>query len=370
MPSGVYYEVTALIAYPGTKVTDELRQKGRLSGGDLMVAYTPADPVAARFQQGLTRLSLATGGPEDIALYAHHVASSVAVARRLGLPTVSVAIEREMAELIDEVNRARLAAYQSLLALSHTELLSEDRAQVLAVIAGALLTRLRRTERGVKALHHRLEPGIVAGTERGRLLSARAVSGFVVLSLGAAVACGARTPLPTANAGAGGEPSTMSSSPRTTPGGAGGGTTSAWRSLVSSVEPTSSVPSSSTTSSTTTGTTTYWDCGLDALDGSTALTCNETPSPWSSYSLTPNSPSPCTATELGVVVSAMRGSNVPCDAAAFATMLVVDGLGRVVQVQDYDNPAANNCVLAALADETFPCLAGDTIAYVAPLLLK
>jgi hypothetical protein len=193
VPSGVYYEVIPLIVYPGTTAFEELRLEGRVTGRDLIADYTPADPVAAAFYAHLTRLMLATGGPSDIALYAHHVSSSVAVARRLGLRTVSAAMENEMAELLDEVNATRLAAYRSLLALSDTRLGRTDDTRALAAILQRLRSRLARVEPRVEALHHRLEPTLLSGAERHHLLSARAVRGLVVMSLGAATACGAQT---------------------------------------------------------------------------------------------------------------------------------------------------------------------------------
>ncbi|MGA2448887.1 MAG: radical SAM protein [Polyangiaceae bacterium] len=410
VPSGVYYEVIPLVVYPGTAAYEELRLEGRVTGNDLIADYTPADPVAAAFYAHLTRLMLATGGPSDIALYAHHVSSSVAVARRLDLRTVSAAMENEMAELLDAVNATRLAAYRSLLALSDTRLGRTDDTRALAAIIQRLRSRLARVESRVKALHHRLEPTLIAGTERHHLLSARAVRGLVVMSLGAATACGGQTRVegPAEDGRAPADASgtlVMDSGAQVTDSGATPATDTGPSSATDGSTMTTTDGSTMTTTDGSTMTTTdgstmtttdgSMPSNADGSDGAmivrTLWTCvppSEVSDSGTSdsdagdyvctegngvFALSPNPPSACTASDLGKLVGgAWEAAQQSCIPPEFAStiIIVVDAQGHVVGYQPPFSSDAGSCVVAALANETFPCLEGDTITYTMPTPLR
>ena len=304
-------------------------------------------------------------------------------------------METEMATLLDEVNRIRLTAYRSLLALSATPIGVDEGTRALVAITQRLRALLALVETRVKALHHRLEPTLLPGTERHHLLSARAVRGLVVMSIGAAAACGGITSgqgtdnsqasQPDASSALESDSGTTPASDGSAPSAIDGGTpTSVDSSVAPPVDASAPVDSGiapiadtstvslADASDGTTSVTTYWSCVPDMDAGDAApieYTCS---SPvYGGYALTPNPPTACTASDLGRIVADLAAPQAPCLGIPYRSLVVVvDSQGHVVGVQEPALFDGGACVVAALANETFPCLEGDTITYTVPSPLR
>lgn len=194
------------------------------------------------------------------------------------------------------------------------------------------------------------------------MISARAVRSFVILSLGAA--------------GCGGAPSNP-----VTPNDAGVGDTTAGPTEFGSGD--SSVPLGNSPTELESGSdggilinsfgelpdatwvTTEWTCAQ--TDGGSSVVCSvpvPTSSPLTWYSVGPNYPSDCTPSDLARLATPILEPTVSCDILPSSFFsLVVDDQGHVTDAYGLNQPDGGNCIVAALSDETFPCLDGDSIRY-------
>jgi hypothetical protein len=348
VPGGVHVELIPLLVYPGTQAFAELAAQGRLSGGMLGTRYEPDDVVASRFSAVLTRLRLATGGSDDVALYAHEVLTNLAIARRQGLPSIGRDHYRRASLLVDESRRAQLAIWRSAFALAATDLPPGAREQATQALVGALVRELGQLRRRIGALEATL------GAEPGRLTMRGNSSILLAVSLAAALGCGGETTGDGSQLTAGGTPGTGGGAVAAHGGSGGGGFTA-----LGGAPNTGGAPAimggwpSLGGSSGTGGSGLKFDCSQYTT------TCG-------TNSITEPKLACDVATTCGAATSAMTMQTCfpsECYGAPHYG-LIVDASGHVVDVR-IENAAipaeVRDCVLATLAAETFPCLAGAEI---------
>jgi hypothetical protein len=339
VPPGVYFEVNPLLVYPMTDLYATLRNEGRLHGGIFGSEYEPADLVARRFHATLVRLALALMNANEPALYVHRVSLSVAVAQRLGIGRYSAEIEREMRALLDDCNRARLAALRAALALAETELPDSDRERCVQAITVDAIRGLAEIAERARELQCRLDPTVVPGRERQGLLASRATKGLLFVSLGAALACDT-PPDDLAHGGSGGAGGVAASQ-------VGGSTASH-----------GDAGSSGGTSARISGTT--------VTDLGTCVTNNET---WHALGASNADCPSSTACDLE-----QASGLIPNDCApSTAYHLYIDATGTVADVIASDGSAISatmkQCIIDTLSNEQFPCLSGHEVWGTAPIII-
>jgi hypothetical protein len=338
VPSGVYFEVNPLLVYPMTDLYATLRNQGRLHGGILGSEYEPTNVVARRFHAALIRFAMALTSCGEPALYVHRVSLSVAVARYLGLGRYTPNLDETMRGLLDECNLVRLRVLRLALGLAQTELPICDREHcVQSMIADGIrdLSDLAERSRAVQRL---LDPTTVPGLEQQNLLIARATRSLLVMSLGAALACGGKTSDdPGATTGAGGLSAGAQGGAPTVSGGS---------------------PSTGGTIAKITGTTV-----------TSLAPCGNERAIWSARGATSVDCPPTISCDIEQALSSIPDDCQP--GAPYSLHIGTDGVVTDVTAADgrVIDPILKRCVVDALANERFPCLSGHEVWGTVPVII-
>jgi anaerobic magnesium-protoporphyrin IX monomethyl ester cyclase len=360
----IYFEINPLIVYPGTPAFCRLHRQGRVSGGMLGYRYEAADVVATRFAAALLRLNVQTRW-SDAGLYAHEVATSLAILGRLQPGRYDSSLQSEVEQCINQVNQLRLSVWHQALALASTELPLEQRGVAVARLVHQL-------ERGLQPLWHRVDQvqrQLVGAGEREpvrhNILRTRAhAAGFAVML--AAAACGGG--LDSDHNTASGGDTAMSAEDASVGGSAGSGG----------------------------GSVVGVDSGAGGTSGSGGLDVDRQQlSPVMQWCIVPSSQEGNREVEVRDVPADMNGTPLcaedevcaeaaqvvglaeeECELVCNETRFFVDPTGLLV---DVEFPSAGpgetlaevrRCMLETLANERFPCLAGgDLWTYCYVLLL-
>jgi hypothetical protein len=186
---GVHFEVIAMAVYPGTEAWRRLCETGEASGGMLGWRFEPRDAVVSRFRASVVRLRLEGSGRYGASVFAHDVAVNLAMARRLGLPAWDPALQARFDVILDDMNRARLAAWRSALDLAATEMPHRERVLAVTRLVGSLRDSLARYTTSIDGVQERMERA--QNVERGRanLLVRSALAAGFTLFLAPAPGC-------------------------------------------------------------------------------------------------------------------------------------------------------------------------------------
>jgi anaerobic magnesium-protoporphyrin IX monomethyl ester cyclase len=177
--SGIHYDVLAMAVYPGTALHRTLEQEGRVTGGMLGLRFEPADPVVARFRAALIHLRLQGIGRYSPMVMAHDVAVNLALAKRFGLPGYTPTLQRDLDQALAELNTKRISAWRSALTLAITDIDREERTRAVIALVSRHGAELQPIWNQLQHIHSRM-----LGTEtseparRGLMVASALAAGF------------------------------------------------------------------------------------------------------------------------------------------------------------------------------------------------
>jgi hypothetical protein len=318
--SGVHQDALSMMVLPGTGMFEDLRRRRRVKGSLFGYDFTLEDPVAQRFRAILMLLSIHAKSWYGPGLYAHDVATNLAMGARLELAFYDASLQEKLAAISGEINKARVGAWRAALDLSATQMSDADRTRSTTALVLHLKRELEVYAARVDAIQAELERRARVSRTPNNRLFAPAYAGPLVVILAAtgcggsvsASSCDCPTP-PACEAGAT-CPAPIACDATS---GTGGG---------SSVEDTSSPP----------------EVGCSDYDRSQS---------WSA---------------LDMVGAACETGTREC------VQIVVDANGAVVDIgpDGGASPAVMNCLRRALAYASFPCFAGQTVTSYCQVIIK
>ena len=185
----VHFDVLSMAVYPGTQAHRALLREGRVTGGMLSMRFEPKEVAVKRFRAALIRLRLQALGRYAANVFAHDVAINVALARHFALPGYDVSLERELSAALPELNRIRLRAFNSALALAVADVDDDRREMALASIIASLKHELAPVLERVARIQCRLEGSAGGRIAPSNLMIASAMATGFVLCL-STTACG------------------------------------------------------------------------------------------------------------------------------------------------------------------------------------
>jgi hypothetical protein len=113
---GALFETVQARPLPGTTLQRRLQVADRLTGGELMPGYRTPSPVVARFESYMWRMHSLVLGAYTPSFRAVDLLLSAALLRRSSGEAAPTRIEIRIRAVADEINRARVAALEDLLA--------------------------------------------------------------------------------------------------------------------------------------------------------------------------------------------------------------------------------------------------------------
>jgi hypothetical protein len=111
------------------------------------------------------------------------------MARRLGLPAWDPALQAEFDGLLDDMNRARLAAWRSALDLAATDMPPDERLRAVTGLAASLRSDLARCTAVIDGVQKRMERASRVRREGANLLVRSALAAGFTLFLAPASGC-------------------------------------------------------------------------------------------------------------------------------------------------------------------------------------
>ena len=312
---GIHFDAFAMAIYPGTLAHHKLAESDCVTGGLLGLHYTMADPVVSRFRAALIQLRVQGIQRYGINVFGHDVALNVALARHFGLSAYHEGLQQELDVAMRQMNDVRIGAWRQALGIAQAELSLEERQQAVWSLINTVRRDLGPTWGRFNRIQLHLEAGAPQAPRRSNLLVMSALAAGVTLIVGPS-ACGGDVGQDTGSSGAGATGGIGGTGGAGTGGKGAGGAT--WSSSCSST-----------------------DLAQARSDLVSAL-----------------QQSPCNPGALAV-----DPTNIGCGAPLFG--IVIDAQGRATDIvpdPDAGSMSADlrNCYLQALAQHTFPCLAGDT----------
>jgi len=212
IPAGVF-EATRMMVYHGTRLADRMAQEGRLLGNPLRYGYGFADPTMERFAEIFTRLRGEAFHDYSTAYRTHDAYLGMSLARRLHPERVRSEVIDRADRIRRRVNRLYVAAYERGLELA----CSGGGFSQADELIGSLCPVIAELELELD----RLEGMVLASAPpRARMFAPMRAAAAGVFSFAlASVACGSKVEVDQGGSGTGGSTSTTSS---TTPSGGGG----------------------------------------------------------------------------------------------------------------------------------------------------
>jgi radical SAM superfamily enzyme YgiQ (UPF0313 family) len=154
-PTGVF-EVTDMRVYHGTALWHRMAREGRLVGNPLRYSYSFLDPVVQRFAEIFSRLRAESFWNHSIAFRTQDAFLACALARRLR-PRLSFAgCPSEMDEIRDQVVSLYTESYWKALALAEAEVEGYEAAPLVAEARRRSLRLQERLDRLAQGLAHQL----------------------------------------------------------------------------------------------------------------------------------------------------------------------------------------------------------------------
>lgn len=357
--SDIHFDVLSMAVYPGTHAYESLKREGRLTGGMLAARFEPVEAAVTRFRAALIRLRLEGTGRYGVNTFAHDVAINVALARRLGLSSYESSLERMLASALVDMNRARVKALETALALARTELSDAERQSAMQALIRSFQRDLAPAAEQIARVQHRLQGTSGGPIAHSNLMFGSAIAAGFVLCLSTA-ACGGKMTDSTGGNFGGATP--VLGSGGAASGGIGGG----------SVVGTGGALAGTGGITAHTGGTTGAGGTATGTGGSVGGSAGA-----------PVSDAGCDNAELNELSAAVDAQNCRgCDYTNASTNfpsyesygVAIDATGHVVDVLDSTGAPVSEpirtCYMQALSNQTFPCLAGENVWYECYILLR
>ena len=178
------FDVTRMKAYHGTQLHQRLLGEGRLYGNPLRWDYRLADPVAQRFTELLARVRMEALGDHSLAQRLHEIHTGLAVARRLDMRQPAAGVDAALTDLRARLNAFTIESLRKTLDGARDlpdGKRSDDLVRGLAERARGFSTEIERLETEV----HRL-----LGTPERRFSPMAAAAASSLIFLFASASCG------------------------------------------------------------------------------------------------------------------------------------------------------------------------------------
>jgi hypothetical protein len=178
------FEVTRMKAYHGTQLYQRLLREGRLHGNPLRWDYRLADPVAQRFTELATRVRIEAFGNHSLTQRLHEMDTVLAVARRLDVHPPAAGVGSALTDLRARLNAFSIESLRKTLAVARE--LPDGRQ------ADELVRALAERARGFSAEIERLETEVnrLLGTPERRFSPVAAAAASSLIFLLASASCG------------------------------------------------------------------------------------------------------------------------------------------------------------------------------------
>jgi radical SAM superfamily enzyme YgiQ (UPF0313 family) len=177
------FEVTRMKAYHGTQLYQRLLSEGRLYGNPLRWDYRLADPVAQRFTELATRVRIEAFGNHSLTQQLHEMDTVLAVARRLDVHPPS-GVDAALMDLRARLNAFSIESLRKALAVARE--FPDSRP------ADSLVHEVAERARGFSAEIERLETEVnrLLGTPERRFSPVAAAAASSLIFLFASASCG------------------------------------------------------------------------------------------------------------------------------------------------------------------------------------
>ena len=148
----IAWDVLPLMAWPGTRLSEELAARGELAGRGLGISWKPPTQEGERLLFAVERLR--SGGPAWLVQHPNlvDVGYGLRPALRLEVPGASARLVEAADQLIAQAQRERRAAFEELLVLAETQLSAAEFSRAVEGIAQGLAARMASLDRQVGRL--------------------------------------------------------------------------------------------------------------------------------------------------------------------------------------------------------------------------
>ena len=190
----IAWDVLPLMAWPGTRLAEELASRGELAGRGLGISWQPPTQEGERLLFAVERLR--SGGPAWLVRHPNlvDVGYGLRAARRLGVAGASARLVESADQLIAQAQRERRTAFMQALVLAETQVSAWEFGCALEGIAQDLAMRMAPLDQQVGRLLDEVDASEPAGSPAASRSLNRFASPFLTGSMLMALAGGCGSP--------------------------------------------------------------------------------------------------------------------------------------------------------------------------------